>query len=224
MHGGGFDLKFPHHENEIAQQVALHGNKIANYWMHNGFINIDNVKMSKSLGNVKQAKEMISHYGGNIVRFILVNSYYRTPVNFSDELALAAKKELDKIEQAFNKMSIQLQLNNCSVLEFDGTLDTENFLNALCDDLNTPNALTEVYRIVKEANIALRSNHLDVEVLKVKFFTLKKMLEILGLQFDVHILTSEEIELLNNYNLARKEKDFVKADEYRKVLIEKKLL
>lgn len=224
IHGGGVDLKFPHHENEIAQQVALHGNKIANYWMHNGFINIDNVKMSKSLGNVKQAKEMISHYGGNIVRFILVNSYYRTPVNFSDELALAAKKELDKIEQAFNKMSIQLQLNNCSVLEFDGTLDTENFLNALCDDLNTPNALTEVYRIVKEANIALRSNHLDVEVLKVKFFTLKKMLEILGLQFDVHILTSEEIELLNNYNLARKEKDFVKADEYRKVLIEKKLL
>ena len=167
---------------------------------------------------------MISHYGGNIVRFILVNSYYRTPVNFSDELALAAKKELDKIEQAFNKMSIQLQLNNCSVLEFDGTLDTENFLNALCDDLNTPNALTEVYRIVKEANIALRSNPLDVEVLRVKFFTLKKMLEILGLQFDVHILTSEEIELLNNYNLARKEKDFVKADEYRKVLIEKKLL
>ena len=224
IHGGGFDLKFPHHENEIAQQVALHGNKIANYWMHNGFINIDNVKMSKSLGNVKQAKEMISHYGGNIVRFILVNSYYRTPVNFSDELALAAKKELDKIEQAFNKMSIQLQLNNCSVLEFNGTLDTENFLNALCDDLNTPNALTEVYRIVKEANIALRSNPLDVEVLKVKFFTLKKMLEILGLQFDVHILTSEEIELLNNYNLARKEKDFVKADEYRKVLIEKKLL
>ena len=121
-------------------------------------------------------------------------------------------------------MSIQLQLNNCSVLEFDGTLDTENFLNALCDDLNTPNALTEVYRIVKEANIALRSNPLDVEVLKVKFFTLKKMLEVLGLQFDVHILTSEEIELLNNYNLARKEKDFVKADEYRKVLIEKKLL
>ena len=102
IHGGGFDLKFPHHENEIAQQVALHGNKIANYWLHNGFINIDNVKMSKSLGNVKQAKEMISHYGGNVVRFILINSYYRTPVNFSDDLALAAKKELDKIEQAFN--------------------------------------------------------------------------------------------------------------------------
>ena len=224
IHGGGFDLKFPHHENEIAQQVALHGNKIANYWMHNGFINIDNVKMSKSLGNVKQAKEMISHYGGNIVRFILINSYYRTPVNFSDDLAVAAKKELDKIEQAFNKLSIQIQLLNGSIKSYEGALDTEVFLNALCDDLNTPNALTEVYRVVKEANIALRSNPLDVKVLEQKFFTIKKMMDILGLAFDVHELTSEEKELLENYNEARKNKDFVKADEYRKTLIEKKLL
>ena len=151
IHGGGFDLKFPHHENEIAQQVALHGNKIANYWMHNGFINIDNVKMSKSLGNVKQAKEMISLYGGNVVRFILVNSYYRTPVNFSDSLAMSAKKELDKIEQALNKMSVHLQLANVDVTNYEGELDMEGFLSALCNDLNTPNALTEVYRIVKES-------------------------------------------------------------------------
>ena len=224
IHGGGFDLKFPHHENEIAQQFALHGNKIANYWMHNGFINIDNVKMSKSLGNVKQAKEMISHYGGNIVRFILVNSYYRTPVNFSDELALAAKKELDKIEQAFNKMSIQLQLNNCSVLEFDGTLDTENFLNALCDDLNTPNALTEVYRIVKEGNVYLRSDPTYYKGIALRFFTLRKMLEILGLEFPLYILTDEDKELFNAYNQARKDCNYSKADEIRKVLIEKKLL
>ena len=224
IHGGGFDLKFPHHENEIAQQVALHGNKIANYWMHNGFINIDNVKMSKSLGNVKQAKEMISHYGGNIVRFILVNSYYRTPVNFSDELAVAAKKELDKIEQVFNKMSIQLQLGEKSVIEYDGKLDTEGFLSALADDLNTPNALTEVYRIVKESNIALRSNPVDLDALQGKFFTLKKMLEVLGLKFEAHILKQEDKDLLNAYNEARKNKDFAKADEYRKELIEKKLL
>lgn len=224
IHGGGFDLKFPHHENEIAQQVALHGNKIANYWMHNGFINIDNVKMSKSLGNVKQAKEMISHYGGNIVRFILINSYYRTPVNFSDDLALAAKKELDKIEQAFNKMSIQLQLADREVEGYVGSLDIENFLKALCDDLNTPNALTEVYRIIKESNIALRSNPLDMDTISNKFFSLKKMLEILGLEFKIHILTNEDKELLNAYNEARKNKDFAKADEYRKELIEKKLL
>ena len=180
--------------------------------------------MSKSLGNVKQAKEMISHYGGNVVRFILINSYYRTPVNFSDDLALAAKKELDKIEQAFNKLSIQIQLLNGSIDNYAGELDTENFLNALCDDLNTPNALTEVYRVIKEANIALRSNPLDVKVLEHKFFTIKKMMEILGLVFDVHVLTDDEKALLDNYNEARKNKDFAKADEYRKVLIEKKLL
>ena len=175
IHGGGFDLKFPHHENEIAQQVALHGNKIANYWMHNGFINIDNVKMSKSLGNVKQAKEMISLYGGNVVRFILVNSYYRTPVNFSDSLAMSAKKELDKIEQALNKMSVHLQLANVDVTNYEGELDMEGFLSALCNDLNTPNALTEVYRIVKEGNIYLRSNPTYYEGIALRLFTLRKM-------------------------------------------------
>ena len=224
IHGGGFDLKFPHHENEIAQQVALHGNKIANYWMHNGFINIDNVKMSKSLGNVKLAKEMISLYGGNVVRFILINSYYRTPVNFSDSLATSAKKELDKIEQALNKMSVHLQLANVSVTDYEGQLDMEGFLSALCNDLNTPNALTEVYRIVKEGNIYLRSNPTYYEGIALRFFTLRKMLEILGLEFPLHILSDEDKGLFEEFNQARKNSDYFKADEIRKVLIEKKLL
>ena len=109
IHGGGFDLKFPHHENEIAQEEALHNHKIANYWMHNGFINVDNVKMSKSLGNVKRAVDLLKEYGGNTVRFVLINSYYRTPVNFSDELLLSAKKEVEKIEQTWrNAMCLRL--------------------------------------------------------------------------------------------------------------------
>ena len=224
IHGGGFDLKFPHHENEIAQQVALHGNKIANYWMHNGFINIDNVKMSKSLGNVKQAKEMISLYGGNVVRFILVNSYYRTPVNFSDSLAMSAKKELDKIEQALNKMSVHLQLANVDVTNYEGELDMEGFLSALCNDLNTPNALTEVYRIVKEGNIYLRSDPTNYKGIALRLFTLRKMLEILGLEFPLYILTDEDRELFDEYNQARKDCNYFRADEIRKLLIEKKLL
>ena len=224
IHGGGFDLKFPHHENEIAQQVALHGNKIANYWMHNGFINIDNVKMSKSLGNVKQAKEMISLYGGNVVRFILVNSYYRTPVNFSDSLAMSAKKELDKIEQALNKMSVHLQLANVDVTNYEGELDMEGFLSALCNDLNTPNALTEVYRIVKEGNIYLRSDPTNYKGIALRLFTLRKMLEILGLEFPLYILTDEDRALFDEYNQARKDCNYFRADEIRKLLIEKKLL
>ncbi len=224
IHGGGFDLKFPHHENEIAQEQALKGHKIATYWMHNGFINIDNVKMSKSLGNVKQAKEMINHYGGNVVRYILVNSYYRTPVNFSDDLAIAAKKELDKIEQTYQKLAIQIQVKGGDINSFNGDLTYDKFLDALCDDLNTPNALTELYALVKEANIALRNPSVTVDELETKFFTLKKELEILGLVFDTHILTSDDVELYNKYNLARSEKDFEHADIYRKELMERKIL
>ncbi len=224
IHGGGFDLKFPHHENEIAQEQALKGHKIATYWMHNGFINIDNVKMSKSLGNVKQAKEMINHYGGNVVRYILVNSYYRTPVNFSDDLAIAAKKELDKIEQTYQKLAIQIQVKGGDINSFNGDLTYDKFLDALCDDLNTPNALTELYALVKEANITLRNPSVTVDELETKFFTLKKELEILGLVFDTHILTSDDVELYNKYNLARSEKDFEHADIYRKELMERKIL
>lgn len=223
IHGGGFDLKFPHHENEIAQEVAIKGHKIANYWMHNGFINIDNVKMSKSLGNVKQAKEMIRMYGGNVVRFILVNSYYRTPVNFSDELALSAKKELDKIEQAYTKAYIKLLLSNVD-LSKNKEYDISSFLTALCDDLNTPNALTEVYKKVKEINVALRSNPIDLSLLNNLFNSLGKMLEILGIQFTLPVLSDEDRNNFEEYNKARSEKDFEKADIYRKILIERKLL
>ena len=224
IHGGGFDLKFPHHENEIAQEMAIKGHKIANYWMHNGFINIDNVKMSKSLGNVKLAKEMINMYGGNIVRFILVNSYYRTPVNFSDELALSAKKELDKIEQAYVKAAVKLQLGNVTIDKDAKNYDIKEFLEALCDDLNTPNALTIVYKTVKEINVALRTNPLDVNRLEVLFYSLSKMIEILGLQFDYPLVNDEDRLNYELYMKARNDKDFEKADMYRKVLIERNLL
>ena len=224
IHGGGFDLKFPHHENEIAQEMAIKGHKIANYWMHNGFINIDNVKMSKSLGNVKLAKEMINMYGGNIVRFILVNSYYRTPVNFSDELALSAKKELDKIEQAYVKAAVKLQLGNVTIEKDAKNYDIKEFLEALCDDLNTPNALTVVYKTVKEINVALRTNPLDINRLEVLFYSLSKMIEILGLQFDYPLVNDDDRLNYELYMKARNDKDFEKADMYRKVLIERNLL
>ena len=224
IHGGGFDLKFPHHENEIAQEMAIKGHKIANYWMHNGFINIDNVKMSKSLGNVKLAKEMINMYGGNIVRFILVNSYYRTPVNFSDELALSAKKELDKIEQAYVKAAVKLQLGNVTIEKDAKNYDIKEFLEALCDDLNTPNALTVVYKTVKEINVALRTNPLDINRLEVLFYSLSKMIEILGLQFDYPLVNDEDRLNYELYMKARNDKDFEKADMYRKELIERNLL
>ena len=223
IHGGGFDLKFPHHENEIAQEEALHNHKIANYWMHNGFINVDNVKMSKSLGNVKRAVDLLKEYGGNTVRFVLINSYYRTPVNFSDELLLSAKKEVEKIEQTYSKLSIKLQLAGISLDSYNKELKSNEFIDALCDDLNTPNALTEMYKILKEANVALRANPSDLNLLTQLFFTLKDMIDLLGLKFDLVKLTSEDIALYEEYNLSKANKDFEKSDQLRRILIERKI-
>lgn len=223
IHGGGFDLKFPHHENEIAQEEALHNHKIANYWMHNGFINVDNVKMSKSLGNVKRAVDLLKEYGGNTVRFVLINSYYRTPVNFSDELLLSAKKEVEKIEQTYSKLSIKLQLAGVNIDSYDKELKSNEFIDALCDDLNTPNALTEMYKILKEANVALRANPSDLNLLTQLFFTLKDMIDLLGLKFDLVKLTNEDIALYEEYNLSKANKDFEKSDQLRKILMERKI-
>lgn len=224
IHGGGFDLKFPHHENEIAQQEALYNNKIANYWMHNGFINVDNVKMSKSLGNVILANDYINLYGGNVVRFMLVNTHYRVPVNFSNDLVESAKKELDKINSTYNKLAVTLQLNNISLTTEKDTLSLDGFIEALCDDLNTANAMSELYKIIKEGNIALRSKPLDLKKLKSTFLTLQKMFEILGLKFEYPNLSNDDINLYNDYIKAKEEKDFNKSDLLRSQLIEKKIL
>ena len=224
IHGGGFDLKFPHHENEIAQEEALHHHKIANYWMHNGFINVDNVKMSKSLGNVKRAVDLLKEYGGNAVRFVLINSYYRTPVNFSDDLLLSAKKEVDKIYQTINKLSIKLQLLNQDLSSYKGKLRSDEFIKALCDDLNTPNALTELYKVIKEGNVSLRNPSTAADTLKEIYFTLIDMISLLGLEFDLVKLSEEDKSIYNEYNTAKENKDYEKSDELRKVLIERKIL
>jgi cysteinyl-tRNA synthetase len=225
IHGGGFDLKFPHHENEIAQEEATNKHKIANYWMHNGFINIDNEKMSKSLGNVKLAKDLLKGYGGNAVRFVLVNSYYRSPVNFSDELLVSADKEIKKIEQTYRKLAVKLQTLGFDINEnYEGKLNSDKFLEAMADDLNTPNALTELYAELKLGNVALRKPDVTIDELKGIFFTLKDELWVLGFEYDLPILSDDDIKLLNDYEAARKAKDFATADILRAKLIEKELL
>ncbi len=224
IHGGGFDLKFPHHENEIAQSIAVNGHKIANVWMHNGFINIDNVKMSKSLGNVKQAKQMLNLYGGNVVRFIILNTHYRTPLNFTDELATNAGKELEKIQQCYNKLAISLQLANKNL---EGKVNKESihtFIESLADDLNTPNAITELYRMIKEGNIELRSKEKNYDKINELFNTIKVMFDLLGLEFVPTILDDQARELFKLYEKARSDKDFQKSDEYRKALMERGLM
>lgn len=226
IHGGGFDLKFPHHENEIAQEEAYCGHKIAHTWMHNGFINVDNVKMSKSLGNVILANDYINLYGGNTVRYLLLNTHYRAPVNFSNDLVDTAKKDLEKMSSTYNKLSIAIQREQELPTDLLTKEDNElsAFVNALSDDLNTANALSEVYRELKESNILLRNKEKDIAQLSRKYQILKTMFNLLGLVFDEIKLSDEDKDLLNKFDEARANKDFVTADLLRAKLIDKKLL
>ena len=224
VHGGGSDLKFPHHENEIAQEEAYYGHKIATYWMHNGFINIDGVKMSKSLGNVILAKDYLEKLGGNVVRFMLLNTHYRLPVNFNEELVESSKASLERIESSYRKLCIEIERRG-EFKEVPYDEDKLNkFVSSLEDDLNTANAISELYQEVKEINILLRNKNVNLDELNKNLSTLEKMLSLLGLEFERKILSKEDLELLQKYDEAKAKKDFATSDELRNILIEKKLL
>ena len=223
IHGGGFDLKFPHHENEIAQSEAINHHAIANYWMHNGFININNEKMSKSLGNVVTAHDALKKYGGNSVRLLLISTHYRAPVNFSEELLLANAKELTKITNVMKQLAVLLQLND---IELNGKCATfiKPFLNALDDDLNTANALSELYNVIRQANQAMRTKEVDLKLLEQLFATIRDEVSILGLNIAYPTLNNDDKKLLIEYNLAKANKDFATSDSIRSKLIERNIL
>lgn len=223
IHGGGFDLKFPHHENEIAQSEAINHHAIANYWMHNGFININNEKMSKSLGNVVTAHDALKKYGGNSVRLLLISTHYRAPVNFSEDLLLANAKELTKITNVMKQLAVLLQLNDIGL---DGKCATfiEPFLNALADDLNTANALSELYNVIRQANQAMRTKEVDLKLLEQLFATIRDEVSILGLNIAYPTLNNDDKKLLIEYNLAKANKDFATSDYIRSKLIERNIL
>ena len=223
IHGGGYDLKFPHHENEIAQSEATHGNKIARFWMHNAFINFGNEKMSKSLGNVVYAKDMIAKFGGPVTRLVILNAHYRQPVNFTEETVLAASQEINKISMAIKQSALLLQINDIN-LEDGKVLDMSNFLNALADDLNTANALMEVYNLVKIINQDVRNKSADLAKLNNELMTLSTMLDILGLDIKYVVLNEEDKILYKQYLAHKTNKEFEESDKIRAVLIEKGIM
>ena len=223
IHGGGYDLKFPHHENEIAQAEAMHNNKIAHYWMHNAFINFGNEKMSKSLGNVVYAKDMLEKYGGAVTRLVILNAHYRQPVNFTDETVNAAIQEVNKMQMAYKQMALQLQVNNIN-LEEGKPVYIEKFIEALADDLNTANALAELYNLIKESNQTIRSREIDFEKLNNQFKTLTDMFNVLGLNIEYVKLGAEDLDLYQQYLAAKQEKNFAKSDEIRQILIQKGIM
>ena len=218
IHGGGYDLKFPHHENEIAQAEAMHSNKIANYWMHNAFVNFGDTKMSKSLGNVVYAKDMIAQYGGTVTRLVILNTHYRQPVNYTEDTIKAAEQEVSKMTFAYKQANLMLQANGYKLDSFK-PLYIDKFIASLADDLNTANALMELYNLVKEANQLVRSREIDFEKLGNISMTLKDMFYVLGLDIERRILSEEELRLYQDYLNYKKEKNFEKSDELRGQLI-----
>lgn len=222
IHGGGFDLKFPHHENEIAQQKASNNNKLANYWMHNGFVTFGNEKMSKSVGNIITANDAIERLGGLVTRLTLLSSHYRAPVSFSEETIAMAKSEIDKIKIPYTQAAIKLQLLGEDLSKYKPT-NIDKFIDAMCDDLNISNALSELFVVLKEINANLRVKEINTELLGNLVKTLQDMLFILGLKIEYPLLNDEDKQIYNEYQQARINKDYTKSDELRNILIERKI-
>lgn len=221
IHGGGNDLKFPHHVNEIAQSKALYNTNIASYWLHNAMININGEKMSKSLGNFKLAKDLVEEFGGNVTRMALLSAPYRSPVNFTDELLASSKTELDKIINASKQASLKLQINNYKGSKFDKEI-VDNFLNELASDLNVANGFTILFDLVKKLNASVRSNNL--EDTSKYYLTILELNKILSFDLGVKELSKDELDLYAKWNEYKKLKDFDKADVIRNELMNRGIL
>lgn len=223
IHGGGQDLKFPHHENEIAQSMAYNEHPIANYWMHNQMINIDGEKMSKSLGNVLWAKDLIVEFGCNVFKWLMLSTHYRNPLNMTDDVIAGVRKEVSKVENATKNASLYLQVNHVPAHDYKKeTVDA--MVNALEDDLNTSLALTQVLDQVKVLNQVMRVREKDNDVVATEYATLVKMGDVLGFLFEGTKLSEEDIALYEQWNAYKKEKNFDEADRVRKELTERGIL
>ena len=223
IHGGGQDLKFPHHENEIAQSMAYNGHPIANYWMHNQMINIDGEKMSKSLGNVLWATDLIVEFGCNVFKWLMLSTHYRNPLNLTVDVIAGVRKEVSKVENATKNASLYLQVNHVPAHDYKKeTVDA--MVNALEDDLNTSLALTQILDQVKVLNQVMRVREKDNDVIATEYATLVKMGDVLGFLFEGTKLSEEDIALYEEWNAYKKEKNFDEADRVRKELTERGIL
>ena len=222
IHGGGFDLKFPHHENEIAQAKAHDHSKIANVWMHNGFVNFGNEKMSKSLGNVVLAKDAIAKYGGNVMRLLILSTHYRAPVSFTEDTVVSSKNELDKIQKLYNQLAVKLQVSHANMASKDVRID--KFLTSLADDLNTSNAIADLFEMVKLGNVELRKNPANLQELEAIWASLNAMLDILGIKLEYPILTPELEKIYSQYLTLKAEKKFEESDKLRDVLLKEHII
>ena len=232
IHAGGEDLIFPHHENEIAQSECCNGKIFARYWMHNGFLNIDNRKMSKSLGNFRTVRQIGEQYDLQVLRFFMLNAHYRSPLNFSADLMEAAKNSLERILEAAGKLSDRKDngaAENITEEELALLKEAEGFVTkfeaAMDDDFNTADALAAIFELVKFANTNVDENS-SREFAGGLYEELFKPSDVLGLKIEKkeEILDKEIEDLIQERQAARKAKDFKRADEIRDELLKKGII
>ncbi len=223
IHGGGMDLKFPHHENERAQSIAHHGSALANYWMHSGMIDIDGVKMSKSLGNFIKAKDILTTVDPMVLRWFLLGTHYRQAVNVSDEIIENCRVELNKVLNPLKQAQLKLELAYFVNDEYNEEA-YQRFIDAMSDDLNTPNAYSVIFEIVKGINQKARTKDVDCLALSRDVNALRKCLNVLGILYKDLKLSDDDRSLYQAWNEAKAAKDFEKADAYRQQLMDKGIL
>ncbi len=229
IHAGGEDLIFPHHENEIAQSQCANGEKFANYWLHNGFINIDNEKMSKSKGNFFTVRDIVEKYSYEEIRFFILSGHYRSPINFSEELMISSRTALNRIKTSvanleflINNSTVENQtLNEKNILEESYKFKKE-FEAAMEDDFNTADAISSIFELVKFINVNTNETS-SKEFSKNLLDLLNELMDILGMNFENNRSSLEdEVEaLIKKREDARKNKDWTTADAIRDELNKK---
>ena len=225
IHSGGQDLIFPHHENEIAQSEAANGVPFANYWLHNGYINVNNQKMSKSLGNFFTVRDVASEFDYSVIRFFMLSAHYRNPINFSHELLTQAKAGLDRIKNCVK--NIEFLLENAE----DGTLDSkfkeeleaekERFCTAMDDDINTADAISVIFDMVRAVNVYVKDSTCKQDLNEALSY-ITELCDVLGIEVreEKELPDSRVEELINERTQAKKDKNFARADEIRDMLKE----
>ena len=228
IHAGGEDLVFPHHENEIAQSEAANGKDFAKYWLHNAFLNIDNKKMSKSLGNFFTVREIGEKYDLQVLRFFMLSAHYRSPLNFSADLMESSKNGLERILTSVERLKGIAKKAECNLKEEEKNIlesseeYVKKFEDAMEDDFNTADAVSALFELVKFVNVQVKEEASKelAEALLNKFIELADVLGII-LEQKEEILEEEIEQLIEERQQARKNKDFARADEIRDILLEK---